>query len=185
MTFTSTSSIKMTESKFNYFTSLEVLGGYLAEKRVEKCYPVIHHGMVQYLSHKERVNIISGNGADFDIVPDEYDGPEYKEAVDYHFIDHRSDEFCIATEWDGTKQPVYVQIVPNTGYLSCDMFVLYQDGLCHQMRQADFRVLVGKQINPLLHGRPLDTVAMVSKALAKAASTASGEEYDDGEEIPF
>jgi len=175
----------ITEAVFNRFIHLEVVGEYLAENVTEKCYAVMYKGMVQYLSHKERVAIISGSGEDFDVVPSDFNGPEYEEKHSYNFIDHRSEHFYIATEWDGSKYPIYVEKVKYDGYLRCHMMVLYQNGTYTVMSQADFRVLVGKPIITLLHGRPTNPSEIIMGALMGIVRPHRVPNIDGSIDIPF
>lgn len=168
-TNTNNNPLAITEQQFTYFQTLQVVSGFLAAEETVERTAVVYHGMVQYLTHEERVRIIQGAGADYDSVPMDFDGPLTKDDTEIQFIERWRDcPYHVATEWDGTKHPIYAEKVPNTYAYGGEMYVLYQDGVCHRMRMADFRQLVGKEEIPRLYGRPTNPVEIVDRAMRDA-----------------
>jgi hypothetical protein len=160
---------------------LVIAGGCLAEKVVEECSAVIYMGTVQYLTHAQRVAIIQGNGPDYDIVPEDFDGPMTKKHEDIRFLEHYG-PYCIATEWDGTKSPIHAVEAPDQGRYAIhpEMLITYQDGVQHRMSQADYRVLTGKYYNKIVHGLTTSAASIIM-----AADNANEIPYEDGDTIDF
>ena len=160
----------MNESTFKKLQSLIVIGDHLAQEIVEKCPAVIYMGSVQFLTHKERVRIIQGNGPDYDIVPASYTGPEYEEHKSIRFLESwEYDEFAITTEWDGTKCPIHFEDCNDDRWaIHKDVFITYPDGLRHRVNRGYFRKLIGKKVDPLLHGPVFDPADVIKKAMDDA-----------------
>ena len=171
--------LTITEGQFNFFQTLKIVASHLAIEETEQCPAVIYHGMVQYLTHAERVRIIQGSGADYDVVPKDFDGPLTKDKTDFNFLEYWRDcPYHIATEWDGTLSVIYAEAVPNSYAYGGEMFVLYQDGVYNRMSMADFRQLIGLPVSALCYGYPTNPVEIVMRAMWSAVDRCSGESGD-------
>jgi hypothetical protein len=101
----------------------------------EVCQAVVYHGLVQYLTHEQRVAIIQGAGADYDAVPEDFEGPMYKEVGGkYRSVLTREVETTLIREWDGTLAAVKVErrrrwVRPGVGEIVFHM--TYSDGTRH------------------------------------------------------
>ena len=91
--------------------------------------------------------------------------------------------YFVATEWDGTQYPIHAVEYDgvSTNCVHPDVIVTYPDGLQHRLAESDFRQLVGKRVNPLLHGRGVELI--IEEAIEKASFPPIT--VGEGNEIPF
>lgn len=105
---------------------------------------VLYFGAVEFLTEAQRISIIQGNGADFDVLPDSYDGPRYKETKTLVPVYLQRPRFAIK-EWDGTINVVTIHPGEGEGMLYSEFMkydfvdMEYADGLIHTVSFAYFK----------------------------------------------
>jgi len=74
-------------------------------------YAMWYHGRVQFLTNEEMVDIIRGNGQDYDITPPDYAGPVTKKRKLTGIVLPSELGLAVVEEWDGTLNVVKYKLV--------------------------------------------------------------------------
>lgn len=119
----------------------------------EECDGVILDGRVQYLTNEERIRIIeSPNSRDFDVLPEDFEGPRTKtrETLKRVPVNH---PFYVIEEWDGTRELVKMKFTRKDG----PVLLEYQDGVVHCVSMEYAIHLSIGNAHESLNGKKYDT----------------------------